>query len=116
EVKRISKLDSSIRTVEDITKLDNYSQIYERVKRGYSLYDAFLSVNHARISEKGAAAAKQKALNSMSGKEHLVSTSARGSGAESVPNDIADAYREFNPKATDAEILKHYNKYLKGKS
>lgn len=115
EVKKISSLDSSIKSVEDITKSENYPQIYEKVKRGYSLYDAFLSVNHTRLKDINAASARQKALNSISGKEHLTASSERGKGSASVPREIADAYREFNPKATDAEIQKHYDRYLKQK-
>lgn len=112
EIKQISKLDPAIKSVEDITKSENYPEIYERVKRGYTLYDAYLSVNHAKMSDRSAASARQKALNDMSSKEHLTASSQRGKGAVSVPKDVADAYREFNPKATDAEIIKHYNRYV----
>ena len=112
EIKQISKLNPAIKSVEDITKSENYPEIYERVKRGYTLYDAYLSVNHAKMSDRSAASARQKALNDMSSKEHLTASSQRGKGAVSVPKDVADAYREFNPKATDAEIIKHYNRYV----
>lgn len=115
EIKLISKLDPTVKSVEDITKSENYPEIYERVKRGYSLYDAYLSVNHARLGERSAATARQKALNDMSSKEHLTASSQRGKGMVSVPKDVADVYREFNPKATDAEIIKHYNRYINGK-
>ena len=112
EIKQISKLDPTVKSLEDITKSESYPEIYERVKRGYSLYDAYLSVNHAKMSDRSAASARQKALNDMSSKEHLTASSQRGKGAVSVPKDVADAYREFNPKATDAEIIKHYNRYV----
>ena len=115
DVKKISLLDPDIKTLEDITRLENYPRMYEKIKRGYTLHDAYLSENHSSISGKRDSAIKQSVLNQMGSKEHLQSTSERGKGSITVPTDVVRAYREFNPNATESEIQKHYNKYLKSK-
>lgn len=113
EIKAIGKYDPTIKSVDDLLALDSYGAIYEKVQKGYALSDAYILANHEKIMQDTANKTKQAALNSANGKNHMTPTSSRGEGAVSVPNDIKDSYRMFNPTATDAEISKHYNKYLR---
>lgn len=113
EIKKITALDPSVASLADIAKLPSYPEIYDMVKRGYKLYDAFRLANFDGLSGKQAAAAKQAALNSVAGKGQLSRTASRGTGGASVPADIMEQYRALNPDATDAEIVKHYRKYHK---
>ena len=47
------------------------------------------------------------------GKDHLTGTGTpQGTGAATVPPDVKAEYLAFNPDATDAEIQKHYNRYM----
>ena len=95
--------------------LPTYGKIREKVKRGYSLEDAYYLVHRDELSEKQVASAKQSALNASSSKRHLESTTSRGTDSAYVPNDVKEMYRELNPGITDAEIAKHYNGYLGSK-
>jgi hypothetical protein len=52
-----------------IEKLD--PAVIEKMQRGYSLEDAFISANKAAILKRSKAAAKQQTLNSLNGKAHL---------------------------------------------
>lgn len=113
QLKEISALDPSVKELGDLAKMENYPQFYELVRRGNSLTDAFKLANYDMLTKNAAAASKQAALNAAKGKEHLSQTTARGAGAATVPADVKEAYRAFNPNATDAEIQQHYNKYLK---
>ena len=113
QLKEISALDPSITKLEDLQGMKNYSQFYELVKRGNTLVDAFKLANYDTLTRNTAAAARQAATNAARGKEHLTQTATRGAGAVSVPNDVRETYRTFNPDATDAEIQQHYNKYVK---
>lgn len=113
QLKEISALDPSVKELGDLAKMENYPQFYELVKRGNSLTDAFKLANYEVLTKNAVAASKQAALNAAKGKEHLSQTTARGAGAATVPADVKEAYRAFNPNATDAEIQQHYNKYLK---
>lgn len=113
QLKEISELDPSVKTLEDLAKLDTYPRFYELVKRGNTFVDAYKLANMDTLTQKAAAASRQAVINQSAGKQHLEATSQRGAGAVTVPNEVKEAYRAFNPGATDAEIQKHYNSYMK---
>lgn len=113
QLSEIAMLDPSVKTLDDLKKMDNYNEFYDRVKRGHTLVEAYKLTNFDRLTAQTANGAKQAAINSMSAKSHLEKTSGRGAGATPVPTEIAEQYRIFNPGATDAEIQRHYNKYIK---
>lgn len=111
QITEIGKLNSDIKSIADLKKAPNYQRFYELVKKGNTLVDAYKLANMEDIMASGLTATKQAAINAVSGKKHLDRTTTRGAGAVTVPKDIADAYRAFNPDVTDAEIQAHYNKY-----
>lgn len=111
QMAEITRLNPKITKLEDLTKLPEYPQIYERVKRGYAISDAYKLACMNDITNRNTQAAKQAALNSAASKEHFAATTSRGQGALSVPEDIKAMYRRIDPKVTDAEIAAHYNKY-----
>lgn len=113
QISEIAKFDPSIKNLDDLKKMDNYSEFYEHVKRGNTLVDAYKLVNFDKLTQASANGAKQAAINAINGKSHLEKTSGRGTGSATVPADIAATYRLLIPDATDAEIQKHYNKYIK---
>lgn len=113
EIAKISGLDPAIKTVEDLMGAENYDQVYNLVKDGYRLADAYKLANFERLTQRAAAASRQQARNQEMGKRHLNQTQARGAGAVEVPRDIKQAYLELMPNATDAEIRANYAQYLK---
>ena len=120
QIAAIGKYDSSVKTLADVTKLPEFPEIYERVKRGYRLDDAYFVVNRDKIAagerDRVAAAERQRTLNSRASKEHLSAADPRGKGAVTVPRDVMEQYRIFNPDATDAEIERHYRQQIKNKA
>ena len=110
QIQEIGKLDPDIRELNDLAGMENYPQFYELVQKGNSLLDAYKLANFDKLVQKNAAAAKQAAYNRTQSKQHMGRTKERGAGAISVPNDVKEMYRAFNPDATDAEIQAHYNK------
>lgn len=108
QVKQIGKLDPSIKSLEDVSKASCYPQVYEMVKKGYSLADAWKLANFDQLSKGTAEAARQQERNAAAGKKHLQSTAQRGGGAVTVPKEIAAEYRRFDPKITDEEIRRDY--------
>ena len=113
QITAINKLDPSIKTVSDLMQRPEYKEIYANVRKGLSIVDAYKLVNFDSLTQSKAAGARQAALNSAAGKEHMTPTQARGSGAVTVPKDVKEMYRLYNPEATDAEIQAHYAKYHK---
>lgn len=115
EIAEIHKLDESIGTLEDLMQAPYWPQLYAMTKRGYSIKDAHLLLNHDRLEQAKIEAAKQASLNNARGKDHMTATAApRGVGSISVPAADLAMFRQFNPGATDAEIQAYYNKYKKG--
>ena len=113
QITAIGKLDPSVKTVEDLTRRPEYQQIYDYVKRGISIVDAFKLANYDALTQNAAAASRQAAINAANSKDHMAPTQTRGSGAVTVPADVKEMYKIYNPTATDAEIQAHYAKYHK---
>ena len=108
QLKEIGALDPSIRSMEDLAKMPTYAKFYELVKKGNTLTDAFKLANYDALTKGAAAGARQAALNAAQGKQHMGQTQTRGAGAVSVPAEVMEQYRAFNPDATEAEIRAHY--------
>lgn len=115
QITEIGKLDPSIKTVEDLVKRPEYRQIYAKLQnnRDLSVVEAFKLVNYETLTQNAAAASRQAALNAAASKDHMAPTQTRGSGAITVPADVKEMYRLYNPEATDAEIQAHYAKFHK---
>lgn len=111
QIKEIAGLDPSIKSINDLTKMESYPKFYEMVKAGYSLSDAFKLVNFDRLTKHAADGARQAARNSVKSKQHLGRTAGRGKGSVSVPESVKETYRMMMPDITDAEIHKHFQVY-----
>lgn len=113
-VAKIRKFDKSVKTEQDIINNPHFQQIAEMYGRGYSLEDAYYLANRSEMEQKKQAAARQQAVNQVTSKQHMKATGQNGAGDEIVvPSDVMAAYRRMNPKATEAEIKKHYARLQK---
>lgn len=115
QLKEIQAIDPSVKDISDLSRMETYPKLYDLVKRGYSISDAYKLANYDTLTARKAEASKQAVINAAKSKEHLSSTKSRGSGAVSVPADVAADYRLWNPDMTDEEIQKDYQKYIKSK-
>ncbi len=113
QVKEITALNPAIQSLSDLTKLESYPEIYEKVKRGYTILDAYRLANLADIENRAAQRAQQQTRNAERSKSHLEKTQTRGTGTVEVPADVKAEYRLFYPDMTDADMQKHYTGYAK---
>lgn len=115
EVRKISTMDPSVKSIADLTAGENYPKMLELVKRGYELSDAWKLANFDKLQGAAQAASRQAAINSGAGRAGFQVTRGQGAGNDtvSVPGDVLEMYREINPDATDEEIRADYNKYLR---
>lgn len=113
QLREISAIDPSVKSLADLAQMPTYPRFYELVQRGNTLPDAFRLANFDALAQRSAAGARQAAVNAARSKEHLEQTKTRGTGAVSVPADVREQYRLFNPDATDEEIQKHYARSVK---
>lgn len=114
-ISEINKLDSDIKTVDDLTKIDNYDEFYSLVEKGYSLPDAYKIVAFDKITSNRAAAAAQNVITNNNSKEHFKPLGGGKATDVVVPSDVLESYRKNMPDMTDQEIKAHYSKYLGGK-
>lgn len=113
QLREIAALDPNVKSLADLSKMPTFSQFYELVRRGNTLTDAFKLANFDALAQRTAAGARQAAVSSARSKEHLAETKTRGGGAVSVPAEVREQYRLFNPDATEEEIQKHYQRFHK---
>lgn len=113
QLAEVSKLNPDIKSLSDLSKMPTYPAFYEAVQKGISIIDAYKLANYDSLMSNAASISRRQTLNAVNGKGHLSKTETRGTGAVTVPADVRDAYRIMNPNATDAEIERHYNKYIK---
>jgi hypothetical protein len=112
QVRQITAYDDNIKSMSDLTKDASYPKVYELVKKGYSLVDAYKLANFEKLTGKASEAARQRVINEQAGKEHLVQTSQRGTGIDMVPADVKEQYRMMMPELSDAEIAKEYARHI----
>jgi len=88
QVKEITALNPAITSLSDLTKLASYPELYEKVRRGYSIVDAYKLTNMADIESRAVQRAQQQTINAVQSKSHLEKTRTRGTGSVEVPADV----------------------------
>jgi hypothetical protein len=114
EFRKINAIDPSIKSFDDLMLMENSEEFAEKVRKGYSLTDAFIIANGKKLSQKIKAAAVKSAISRLVAKQHL--TGAGTGGGESaidVPAETYSLYKSLYPNLTDGEIKKHYKKHNK---
>ena len=114
EFRKINALDPTVKSFDDLMLMENAEEFAEKVRKGYSLSDAFIITNGKKLSEKLKNSAVRAALLRLGTKQHLVSTSTGGGeAAVDVPAETYSLYKTLYPDITDREIKKHYKKHNK---
>ena len=108
----ISKLDNSIKTINDLVAHPSYDKILERVTKGESLLDAFKLENFETLTGRATDAAVQHTLNNINNKSHVKTTTGSSTNDVVVPNDIYAMYKRNLPTWSDEQIKKHYAKEI----
>ena len=109
QLAQIRAMDPEMTDLDAILASEAGEKFRGYVQRGLDFVDAYTLAARDRLSKRAEEAARTKAAS----KDHLTGTQSRGTGSVSVPADIAAEYRMFDPGISDADIAKHYNKYLK---
>lgn len=115
EIRRIAETGEDVKTLEDVTKLEKFPEIREKIQRGYSLEDAYHSVYRKEIAERQANVRANRAAAAAASKSHLSRTSSKGDAGVTVPSDVIAYYHLLMPGMSDADIVKHYSKEIKSK-
>lgn len=113
EVRRIAQTGEAVESLADIAKLEKYPEMREKIRRGYTLEDAYLTVYRDEIEARKQEKRNERAALSAASKSHMTRTKSKGNAMASVPSDVIAEYRTLMPGMSDADIAKHYNSYLK---
>ena len=112
DVAEIGKLNPAIKTFSDIRSLDRFPQIYDKIKRGYSVIDAYRTEYSDAVSDARVREAEQRVRNGTTGKAHMQTMTSHGEGAKDVPNDEVEVYRRLMG-VSDADARKALSRFHK---
>lgn len=113
QLKEISALDPTIKSVDDLAAQPYYEKIRDYVRKGLTIVEAYKLSNMDNLTNKTASAAAQSAYNKAASKEHLTSTATRGQGEAPISKGQMQAYRQLNPHMTDKQIREDFTKFQK---
>ena len=111
DVAEIGKLDPSIKSIDDVLKLPNVNAMIDKVRRGYSLVDAYRLLNYDSSMKASQNAGKQAARNEVRGKTHLAAHGggSNGNGGKTIPASMLPSLKEQFPGKSIEELTKLYN-------
>lgn len=111
DVAEIGKLDPSIKSIDDVLKLPNVNAMIDKVRRGYSLVDAYRLLNYDSSMKASQNAGKQAARNEVRGKTHLAAHGggSNGNGGKTIPASMLPGLKEQFPGKSIEELTKLYN-------
>ena len=111
DVAEIGKLDPSIKSIDDVLNLPNVNAMIDKVRRGYSLVDAYRLLNYDSSMKASQNAGKQAARNEVRGKTHLAAHGggSNGNGGKTIPASMLPSLKEQFPGKSIEELTKLYN-------
>lgn len=114
QITAISQIDNSIKSLDDLVKIDRYDDFKDKVDKGYSLVDAYKIIYFDKIKLNEIEAAKQNVLNNIDSKSHMKNATGASGKEIHIPEDVMAMYKKNIPNMSEAEIRKHYAKYIGG--
>lgn len=115
DIKEISKIDATIKSKEDLVKLDNFDEIVKLVEKGNTLVEAYKLANFDKLVSKKQSAAEQAAINQAKSKSHLQKTGgvADTSTLVDIPEKDISEWKKAYPNLSASQLKEKYNKVIK---
>ena len=115
DIKEISKFDSTIKSKDDLVKLENFEDIVKLVEKGNSLVEAYKLANFDKLVSKKQSAAEQAAINQAKSKSHLQKTGgvADTSNLLEIPERDMAEWKKIYPNLSASQLKEKYNKVIK---
>ena len=116
DLKAISMIDPEIKTIDDLSKQENFEEILSLVKNnGLSVYQAYQLASANKIAKRQMDAAKQAAVNQARGKSHLDPIGGMQQGGQNlkdIPANELHVWKEYYPNLTMDQLKQKYNSVL----
>ena len=115
DIAEITKLDASIKSVDDLGKQPYAQDLVRLVNSGLGLLDAYKLANFDALVSRKSEASKQAAINQAKGKSHLSTTDGVSTSDElmDIPEKDIAKWRAFFPDASLKELKEKYNRTRK---
>lgn len=101
QIAEIGKLNPAIKSFSDFRALDRFDAIYAKIKRGYSVVDAYRTEYSDALTDARVREAEQRVRNGTAGKSHMQRMDSRGDGGVEVPNDEVSLLSRLTGKSAD---------------
>ena len=101
DIAAIGQHNPDIKTFADLRKLDRFDAIYDKIKRGYSVADAYTTDYRDALSDARVREAEQRVRNGNAGKSHMQRMEARGDGGTEVPNEEVSLLSRLTGKSAE---------------
>ena len=102
QISELGKLDPAIKEFEDLTKMKNFNEFNDLVMRGYTLVDAYKTLNYDNAKANSAKSAAQATINAAKGKDHLAPVGGRGAEDSGLSPELLEAYKQMGFSSKEA--------------
>lgn len=114
DIQELSKIDPSIKSADDLSRLEGFDQIVSLCQRGLSLVDAYKITHYDSAVSASERSGRQAAINAARGKSHL---SAHGGNPtpknqKAIPENWISRLKEQFPDKNMEQLTKLYNETL----
>jgi hypothetical protein len=112
DLKVLSEIEPSIKTIEDVAKHESYEKVLAYVQNGLGLADAFKLANYDSLVTKKSEAVKQAAVNQAKSKNHMETTNGVAVASETlmpIPNGVLAKWKMAYPELSMEQLTKKYN-------
>lgn len=112
QMAEITKIDPSIKTIDDIAAKDNFEEFDKLVRGGTPMNVAYRAVYFDELVSKQAASVKQAAINNAKAKSHLAPTGGDADPTHqiTVPSDVMATFREMFPGESEEKLRERYKR------
>lgn len=112
DLKVLSEIEPSIKTIEDVAKHESYEKVLAYVQNGLGLADAFKLANYDSLVTKKSEAVKQAAVNQAKSKNHMETTNGVAVASETltpIPSGLLAKWKTAYPELSMEQLTKKYN-------
>lgn len=108
EIKQVSELDPSIKDISDFTKLENYDEFEQLVRRGYTLVEAYKLSNFDKLMDSAVNKKQNAEYIEKTSTQHQVEGKGTVTATETIDAATMNTFRQFYPTLSDSELIKKY--------
>ena len=115
QIGEITKMDPTIKSLEDISKMPTFQVFDAFVRRGLSLTEAYRLANFDSLMQRDAAATRQATINAAKGKNHLAPLGGVNGPQEQlveIPQNERELWETAYPGVPYKELREKYNRSL----